>query len=247
VPLGVPVGVDELWRRADPAGDAPVVVPFPPPCDPGFAADSWRELVRYPGMLPRLLLPVCYASHVYVLVELDGPETAGGALFGWASDGSGPFALLAADAASYIAAASALPDADDDDGFRALLAQRLRERPHPVHGSERDVDGRPEGWPHHWLASVGPVAFDRTPLGVTTTCTNLQHGRAGSGRVHGRVRRIVGGPDGAVATLDDGTGLLDVWCSSAVSMYGPVKGRSFELDVVADEDGVRATAVRPIS
>jgi hypothetical protein len=52
------------------------------------------------------------------------------------------------------------------------------------------------------------------------------------GTIRARITYLAGSADGARATCEDGTGVLDVWCPTTVSALGPVIGERFELDVV---------------
>ncbi len=65
------------------------------------------------------------------------------------------------------------------------------------------------------------------------------------------MRELWGRPDGVRVTIDDGTGLLEVWCPAAVTMFGPACGGRYEFDLATSEDArhaahAEATAVRLI-
>jgi hypothetical protein len=57
-------------------------------------------------------------------------------------------------------------------------------------------------------------------------------GSAVSGTIQARVTSLAGSGAGSRVAVDDGTGVLDLWCPAAVCTYGPVIRREFEFDVV---------------
>lgn len=50
--------------------------------------------------------------------------------------------------------------------------------------------------------------------------------------MHAEVRELGGSDEGVRVVIDDGTGHLDVWCPSAVTMFGPTCPGRFELELV---------------
>ncbi|GAA2154500.1 hypothetical protein GCM10009844_40440 [Nocardioides koreensis] len=269
-PLGLPVEVDQLWRLVD--GDSSSLTCFPHPhaTSPAFALECWREHQQQPGMTPDLLFPVGYESHAYLLVERDGPHGRGGACFTWASGGLNPFVLVATDLTAYLEVAAETLEAGhlerherdgsvfnlfDDEAFQEALRARLRREPHPVYGAAAEIGWDPPAWPVHWLASVGPAADEQHARGATTTIAALRASAASTGsagRVHALVREIWGFSDGTRPTIDDGTGVLDVWCPAAVTMFGPRCDGRYEFDLVTGQDlphhaEAEATAVRLLS
>jgi hypothetical protein len=269
-PLRLPVEVDQFWRLAEGYSSSFTFFPHPHATDPDFALECWQEHRLQPGMTPDLLFPVCYESHAFLLVELDGAHGAGGACFTWAYSGEEPFVLVAPDLVGYLAVAAETLEAGhlerhehdgrvshhfDDNVFQAALQERLRQSPHPRYGEAAEIGWNPTSWPSHWLASVGPAAEEKHAREATTTlaalsATGLSTGAAG--RIHARVRELWGFSDGIRVTIDDGTGALDAWCPAAVTMFGPAyDGRYYEFDLVITEDAPRAAhaeaiAVRPL-
>jgi hypothetical protein len=268
-PLRLPVEVYHFWRLTDGNSSNFTFFPYPQATDPDFALECWHEHRLQPGMTPDLLFPVCYESHAFLLVELDGVHGAGGACFTWAY-GLEPFVLVASDLVCYLEVAAETLEAGhlvrqvydgrvsyhfDDNEFQAALQERLRQSPHPRYGEAAEIGWTPTSWPSHWLASVGPAAKEKQTRGATTTIAALS--ATGSttgtaGRIHARVCELWGVSDGVRVTIDDGTGMLDAWCPAAVTMFGPAyDGRHYEFDLVITEDAPRsaqaeAIAVRPL-
>jgi hypothetical protein len=252
-PWRLPAEVEEFWRLVDGDSAAMTSLPFPQPAGARLALDTWRENGSQPGSTPPLLFPVCYQSWVFVLVELDGPDGAGGACFRWSYDGE-PFTLVARDLATYLDVAAAEVGADEPT-FAEALRERLRTDPHPRYGAALEVATRAEQWPAHWLESAGPSAGDQHPLGATTTVTALASaGTGAAGRVHAEVTSLMGTSTGLRVVIDDGTGDLPVWCPSAVTLFGPTygDGKRYEFDLVTTDDAphgahAEAVAVRLLS
>lgn len=266
-PLGLPAEVDRFWRLLDGSSSSLTCFPHPHATQPDFALDCWRQHQKQPGMTPDLLFPVGYESHAFLLVELDGPQGGGGACFTWAYDGEEPFVLVAADLTTYLDVAAATLEAGqlhrhehdgqvwhelDEQAFHRSLRERLRQHPHPTYGSAVEIGWNPASWPRHWLDSVGPAAKEQHARGATTTLAALaEHGSSPgtAGRVHARVREIWGFPEGLRVTVDDGTGVLDVWCPASATMFGPACDGRYEFELVTTDDAphhahAEATAVR---
>lgn len=268
-PLRLPVEVDHFWRLTEGYSSSFTVFPHPHATDPDFALACWQEHRSQPGMTPDLLFPVCYESHAFLLVELDGVHGAGGACFTW-SYGLEPFVLVASDLVCYLEVAAETLEAGhlarqvhdgrvshhfDDNEFQASLRERLRHSPHPRYGEAAEIGWNPTSWPSHWLASVGPAAEEKHDRGATTTIAALSttgSSMGAAGRVHARVRELWGFSDGVRVTIDDGTAMLDAWCPAAVTLFGPAyDGRYYEFDLVITADAPRAAhaeaiAVRPL-
>lgn len=244
-PWRLPAEVERFWRIVD--GDSSSFTRFPHPhaADPGFALECWQEHKQQPGTTPDLLFPVCYESFCFLLVELHGTEP-GGACFTWSYDGN-PFELVATDLTSYLEVAAETLEAGllagggqaewrfscfDADAFREALRRRLRQSPHPRYGAEATFDADAGSWPDHWLESVGPAAEEQHARGATTTIAALAASGPGTaGRVHAEVRELWGSDEGFRVVIDDGTGHLDVWCPSAVTMFGPTCPGRFEFEL----------------
>jgi hypothetical protein len=108
----------------------------------------------------------------------------------------------------------------------------------PLHGLglAPEIDDDVRAWPERWLLADGLTAEMRTPRGATTTVAALLRdsadGKAASGTIRATVSRLVGSGAGRRVDVDDGTGVLDVWCPVEVCAFGPVIEREFELDVI---------------
>ena len=104
-PWRLPAEVEQFWRLTDGFSSSLSLFPHPHATDPHFALECWHAHQQQPGMTPDLLFPVCYESHAFLLVELDGSPGPGGACFTWAY-GLEPFVLVASDLTSYLEVAA---------------------------------------------------------------------------------------------------------------------------------------------
>ncbi len=77
-PLRPPAEVEQFWRLTDGDSSSHTLFPYPRAVGPRFALDCWTRHQEQPGMTPDLLFPVCYESHAFLLVELDGPGPSTG-------------------------------------------------------------------------------------------------------------------------------------------------------------------------
>lgn len=257
-PLRLPVEVEQFWTLVHGYSSTFTCFPHPRATDPDFALACWQDHRSQPGMTPDLLFPVCYESHAFLLAELEGPHGPGGACFTWAY-GDVPFVLVAADLTAYLEVAAQTlesrrvgPDRYDatafpnarDDWFREALREELRRAPHPTYGDAAEIGSDPASWPRHWLDSVGPAAKEQHARGVTTTIAAL-HAAGGAslstGRVHAVVDELWWSADGIRATIDDGTGTIDVWCPAGVTMFGPACEGRYEFEIVTGTDLPHAT------
>jgi hypothetical protein len=261
-PLRLPYEVEAFWRRVDP--DSLAVAPFPRPVTAAFALDTHRMHHRdTPGFAPRLLFPVCYASHVFLLAECDDGSGHDGALFERAYDDD-TFHLRHAGLGAWLDLFATMLELgevrngvfDPDRQWEGAAAVRLAAAlPLPRHGAARTVDADPRLWPAHWLGSSGLTPAATAARGASTTVAELVRG-AGPGRevagtIRARVLRLVGSGEGTRVLVSDGTGDLDLWCPAAVTTYGPVIEEEFEFDVVVrgavapppDVDGIHGDVV----
>ncbi|WP_133241240.1 hypothetical protein [Nocardioides gansuensis] len=262
-PWRLPAEVEQFWRLTDGYSSSLSLFPHPHAADPQFALECWHEHQQQPGMTPDLLFPVCYESHAFLLVELDGPPGTGGACFTWAY-GLEPFVLVASDLTSYLEVAAQTLEVGrverherdgqtflrfDDTAFQAALRDRLVRDPHPRYGDRMEVDWHPSAWPEHWLASAGPAAAEQHARGATTTIAALRRNLVAgvSGRVHAQVLELWGLSEGVRVSVDDGTGVLHIWCPSAVTMFGPASPGRFEFDVVITPDAPHATHAEAVA
>jgi hypothetical protein len=136
----------------------------------------------------------------------------------------------------------------DDTAFQAALLDRLLRVPHPRYGDRMEVDRHPSAWPERWLASAGPAA-ERHARGATTTIAALARNPAAgvSGRVHAQVLELWALNEGVRVSVDDDTGVLDIWCPSAVTMFGPACPGRFEFDVVITPEAPHATHAEAVA
>ena len=70
-------------------------------------------------------------------------------------------------------------------------------------------------------------------------------GRQMTGTIRARVTRLAGSGAGSRVAVDDGTGVLDVWCPMVVCTYGPAIRQEFEFDVVVQPNPTPAPDWRP--
>jgi hypothetical protein len=106
---------------------------------------------------------------------------------------------------------------------------------------ERIVPLDPAGWPAHWRPA-DPAATDAIPtVEPTLTVAEFLQRIAGDARVtgvlRGRVVRLYSAGSGNRVVVDDGTGVLDVWCPLAICPDGPVIEHTYEFDVHARPGG----------
>jgi hypothetical protein len=99
----------------------------------------------------------------------------------------------------------------------------------------------PEGdWPSGWIESLsrkrGIDPLDLRPRGASIsvhTLLEVAHTTGDSrGTVQARVVQLAGSGAGYRLQIDDGTGVLDVWCPAGVVVFGPSIGTTLEFDVV---------------
>lgn len=250
-PLRMPDELVRFWQLVDPATIS--AAPYPHPTTAAFALDSWKShRDEFPGMTPRLLFPVAYESHGFLLVELEDGRADAGAVLQWGYAGS-PFYVRFPALSAYVDLLATMielgeftrherdphPWIEFDPERRWEDAQAVRlaaAQPLPRLGRAREIDEDVRQWPEHWLASDGLTSEVRSPRGASTTVAELLKGAAAgsvmSGTIRATVTSLAGSGAGSRAAVDDGTGILDVWCPAPVCAYGPVIRREFEFDVV---------------
>jgi hypothetical protein len=105
----------------------------------------------------------------------------------------------------------------------------------------------PDGdWPTGWIESFsrkrGIDPLDLRPRGVSISVQALKevaHATGGSrGTVQARVVQLAGSGAGYLLQIDDGTGVLDVWCPAGAVVFAPSIGATLEFDVVVTVDSV---------
>ena len=248
-PLRLPEVLVRFWRLVDPV--TITVAPYPHPTSAGFALESWKsDRDESPGMTPRLLFPIAYESHGFLFVELVDDE-GGGAVLEWAYAGS-PFSVRFPSLSAYLDLLATMIELgeftrhvgethswvefDPEGQWEGAQAVRLAAaQPRPRLGGAREIDEDVRHWPAHWLASSGLTPEASSPRGASTTVADLLRaaavGTTASGTIRGRVTSLAGFGADWRAAVDDGTGVLDLWCPAAVCTYGPVIRRAFEFDV----------------
>lgn len=249
-PLRLPEELEQWWQLVDPASIA--LHPHPAPTTPSFALRTWTTALReFPGMTPRLLFPFAYESWCYSFVELDSATHRGGAVLEWSSDGA-PFAVQFASLPAYLDLWTTFVEVGDfarhddpkgewfqfDPDGRWRDAWRVRLAAAPPRGRLGDLREIDEGvlnWPAHWQEADNYTDETRALRGATATIAQLlaraATGTAVGGTVRGAVTALMGVGSDWRASVDDGTGVLDVWCPAAVCVYGPVIHHEFEFDV----------------
>jgi hypothetical protein len=254
-PLHLPEELVRFWQLVDPTTIS--VAPYPHPTTADFALDSWKmHRDESPGMTPRLLFPVAYESHGFLFVELDDGRGDAGAVLQWEYAGS-PFSVLFPTLSGYLDLLATMIELgeftrrerdehswvefDPERRWPDAQAVRLRAaQPLPRLGDASEIDEDVRVWPEHWLASNGLTAEVRAPRGASTTVAALLRGAAAGGVMTGTIRAMVKSlafsGEGSRVAVDDGTGVLDLWCPAPVCTYGPVMRREFEFDVVVQPD-----------
>ncbi|WP_456818642.1 hypothetical protein [Cellulomonas sp. URHB0016] len=250
-PLRLPQELERFWQRVDPASIS--VGPYPHPTDAAFALHCWKShRDEFPGMTPRLLFPVAYESHGFLFVELEDGRGSGGTVFRWAYAGSPYYVLFPTLSALVDLLATMIElgefvhhqlethswiEFDPDNRWDDALSVRLSAaQPLRHFGHDRELDEDVLAWPEHWLLADGLTPETRRLRGATTTISELLRqaatGAVSEGTVRAVVTSLAGSGAGNRVAIDDGSGVLDLWCPSAVCTYGPIIRTEFEFDVV---------------
>lgn len=235
-PLLLPRSVVAMWRRFQ-TGESTVLTWMPlQPAVRGL--EMWRE--DFAGL--RVLFPLAYESHDFLLVELASRATPGGTLFRWAYDG-GPAQPVFADLETAFSCAAEgwrrglLGSWEDPmlDEWVELSKTYSQATDYPEHLAPFEaIDlARPLSWPPLWQEASGVDPAEAEPQGSTTTVEALRAGRARSGTIVGRIAGLSGTGAGSRAVVDDGTGELVVWCPAPADPFkAVVVGEHIELDVL---------------
>jgi hypothetical protein len=249
-PLRLPAELERFWRLVDPVWIT--VGPFPNLTSADAALDGWRMgRDEFPGQIPKILFPVCYQSHGYMLVELEDGRGSGGVCL--ATDPGSPFTILFPTFLAYLDLLATMielgeftrheqgnhkwTEFDPDRRWPdAQIVRLIAAQPLPGFGDAREIPADPRFWPEHWLAAEGLTPETRTPRGATSSVAELltraSAGTTANGTIRGRVTSLASSGEGCRIAVDDGSGTLDLWCPTAVCIYGPVIRREFEFDVV---------------
>ena len=247
-PYVLPDELRRFWERVD--AERVHVHTFPKVGGPATALSHLR-IVRevatpVPIGPPPILLPVDYASHCFGVIELGTEWNEGGSILEFEFEDMPFVSHSVADWLDMLAELLDEGSFELHDGWAeldhpAVLADRLARLessgPHPVYGDLRAIPSALESWPAHWLAASGIDLDSREPLGATSTIAELVDAADGgpvTGRIHAEVVRLVGSAAGALVVVDDGSGMLDVWCPAGTSPWGPVHRLRFELEVTIE-------------
>ena len=259
-PLTLPRELERFWKLVDPT--SVTVAPYPQLMTLDFALNSWTMLRdEFPGQSPRLLFPVCYESHGYLFVELEDGRGSGGICL--ESSPGADFTVRFPTFAAYIDLIATMVELGEymrherethtwvefDPERRWNDAQSVRlsaAQPLPGFGHDREIDENPHRWPEHWRLADGLTPAVRSARGATTSIANLQRqADAGSdalGTIRAHVTSLAISGEGSRVSVNDGSGVLDMWCPAAVCTYGPRIRSEFEFDVV-----VHANPAPPVS
>jgi hypothetical protein len=250
-PLKLPHAVERWWRLVDMfrfPWD-----PFPEPSGPDVALEMWKSYrEEFVGVVPSCLATVAYSSMVVLSVELDQPGAPGGEIVRWAVDDGMSFDYVASSWTEVLKSYIDVLDAgaytcdprygivrpDEDVLDAALHARRVEAGPPGRYPEESMMLANPSQWPPHWQQADHIDPGDRRPRGRTLTIGEILAAPPGvsvEGTVVGRVIDFIGGTDRLVA-VDDGTGVLDIFCPAAACLWGPAGGGEWEFDVTARAD-----------
>ena len=220
-PLVVPDQLIALWRHvAEGWGwlvDAGDLV------SPHVALEMWQEhgSVDWPPF-PPTLLPIAFASHVYLTIELGYPgRTAGGALLRVPFEQIEPVSPDLATALDLVA--SAMSEAQvrwngtwwDGADIEELQRSRAIGYAWPAHLTRIGTVAAnlPLTWPPVWQLAAGIDPADAEPRGATASLAGLESTSAGvSVRVSARVLGLVGSGAGSLVTFGDDTATIRCWC-----------------------------------
>lgn len=251
VPLRLPAEVVWMWRTWEANRFSPL--PYPSLTDPLFALDSWSMNVLESGD-PKILFPIAYQSHGFLLAELGGPPDVAAPIWKYAYTDEHYVLAYPSLASLFRACAETAelsgvqPPADDNDRhetyanllggptFTAIVERQMSMSPHAERDRQVPV-GDVRRWPKRWQEAQGVSDESVNPLGATHTirafATEASHGPV-TGRVVGRFRAQGGGgigPGGSAASFglfSDGTDSIQVVLPDSVLDLG---GRGGDVDV----------------
>ncbi len=264
-PLQLPTELVWLWRTWDPTRFDPL--PYPRLTDPSFALDCWRSNAMESGE-PRILFPVAYESHGFLLVELGGPTEQPAPVWYYAYTDDyymltyPSLASLFRSCAEAVEAVGVQPPADDryeayveilsGPAFDAIVERHLAASRHA--GRDRRVPlGDVRRWPEHWQRAQEMDDDAFAPRGATHTVASFTEATSGSGpmviaRMVGRFRPQGGGslgPRGTMATFgsfSDASGSITVLLPHSVTDVG---GRHGEIDVEVEVEATSPVGAPP--
>jgi hypothetical protein len=248
-PLRLPLQLRRFWERVDPATLR--VWAFPQPVGAEFALDSWIEQrEEFPGMAPAALFLVGYESWNCMSVELVSPLGEGGSLFEWRLEDGGFYLryhqlsdwldritslVLDGSFERRVGAAGPVLHLQDPVAGLALAAPRGKLPPHPVYGDATSIPREVRRWPVHWQRLSGIDPGDIRPRGATHSIAEVLASDSADpleATIAGRVEDLAAWEGVTRVRVSDGTGVLAINCSAAVTALGPACGEEFEFDVI---------------
>lgn len=251
-PLVVPDQLIALWRHG--AEGSCWLVDVGDLVSPQVALEMWREHRRsdWPPF-PPTLLPIAFASHTYLTVELGHPgSTTGGAVLRVPFEEIEPVAPDLATALDLVASAISERQVRWNgtwwDGVDIEELQCLRAGNYlwPTHltAVTSVVASLPLTWPSVWQRAAGIDPADAEPRGATVPVASLGATSPGTSvRIAGRVQGLVGWGAGCLVTLADDTATIQCWCPRRSDPFFAVrKGDVIEVDIaVQDADEAAAS------
>lgn len=248
-PMSLPTQVRRFWQRVDPRSLR--VWTYPQLIDPGFSLDTWTQhRDQFPGIAPRALILVGYASWACMSVELDSPYSSGGTLFEWRLE-DGDFYLRHHQLSDWLDTMTKLVSTGeferrdgpagqmlhltDPHTSLALIDLPAPPQPNPVHGDVTAYDREPLRWPAHWqrLSGIEPGAI--ALRGATHTISEVLSSDPAldlHATIAARVEDLGGLGDVTRVRVSDGTGTISISCPVAVTMLGPGMRQEYEFDIV---------------
>ncbi|WP_436795565.1 hypothetical protein [Actinospongicola halichondriae] len=250
-PFQLPPEVVWLWRTWDPTRFTDL--PYPRLTRPDFALQCWRQDALESGH-PKILFPVAYESHGFLLVEMSEAYEQPAPIWYYAYADEAfvltypSLASLFRACAEAVEIAGARPPSHDNDRyavyaplfdgptFDAIVERHFTASAHGTRERRVAIDPMLE-WPDHWQRAQGLDSAALKPAGATHTVRAFAEAAATSpltGRLVGVFRSQGGGsfaPGGAMAsfgTFTDPTGTIPVLLPHSVLDVG---GRDGTMEV----------------
>lgn len=250
-PMQLPGEIAWMWRSWQAGHFSPL--PYPGLTGPNFALESWVQNAVESGD-PKILFPIAYESHGFLLVELRTPSDVAAPIWSYAY-GNQEYVLAYPSLASLFRSCAEAaevagvrpPDDDNDryatyadvlDGpvFDSIVDRHFAASPH-TDRDRRVPAGDVRQWPRQWQQAQGVDDESFSPLGATHTVHQFA-AEASRGAVVGRIVgrfRVQGGgglgPGGTAASFgvfSDGSDSIQVLVPDAVLDVG---GRSNAVEV----------------
>ena len=274
-PMSLPRDVRRWWECVDPHSVRAWA--YPDLIAPSFALDTWKQhRDEFPGIAPRALFLVGYASWACISVELDSPLGPGGSLFEWRLEDGG-FYLRYHALPDWLGRIAELVEEgrferrdgatgprlllDDPHTSLPMVSLPAPATPSPVHGDVTSYERHPlENGRSIGSGSRGSTQRTaRRPRGATHPIAEVLESdpsKSFQATVAGRVVSLGSYGELTGVKISDGTDEMSIRCPHAVTALGPVMGQHFEFDVTLPS-GLRrtphnvpslatATAIRPV-